>query len=199
MITLEQFKHCNLTDIETTGLIPDKHAIISIAAVNLVNNDIFYEELQLEEDVEFDIWALGVNGNTKEELLARSGNPKFLTLHTCLLKFEKYINKYKQYIIVGKNPKFDYNFIESAWKKYIPRKCPLSYRVINWADMALPLYLIEQNIIPENGISSDSFSDFLNVEKESKPHLAINGALQNKKCLISIIEKYNKILSFNKD
>lgn len=199
MIDLEQFKHCNLTDIETTGLVPGKHGIVSIAAVNLINNDIFYEELQLEDGIEYDEFALNVNGFSKEQLLSRRDDQKFLTLQSALHKFEDYCSKHKQWVVVGKNPKFDYNFIEYSWKKYIPRKFPLTYRVINWADMALPLLLLEGDIIPKNGISSDVISQLLGVEKEAKPHTALNGAIQNKKCLLAIIEKYNNFaLTFSK-
>jgi DNA polymerase III epsilon subunit-like protein len=196
MLNPDQFKHCNLTDIETTGLIPGKHGIISIAAANLINDDIFYEELQLEDGVEFDEIALKVNGSNKEELLARKGNPKFLTLKEALIKFSKYISEKKQFVIIGKNPKFDYDFLSGAWKRLLPgEKCPLTYRVINWADFALPLVLLDGKTIPENGLSSDELSAFLGVEKEPKPHIAINGALQNKKCLRAIITKYNELLN----
>jgi len=195
MLTLNQFQHCNLTDIETTGLIPGKHGIISIAATNLIDDEIFYEELQLEDGVEFDEIALKVNGSNKEELLSRAGNPKFLTLQAALSKFADYCRAKKRFVIVGKNPKFDYDHLNKAWGRYFTDKFPLTYRVINWADFALPLVLLDGKVIPENGLSSDELSAFLGVEKESKPHIAINGAIQNKKCLLAIIGKYNELLN----
>jgi DNA polymerase III alpha subunit (gram-positive type) len=195
MLTLNQFQHCNLTDIETTGLVPGKHGIISIAATNLIDDEVFYEELQLEDGVEFDDVALNVNGSNKETLLARTGNPGYLTLKEALIKFADYCCAKKRFVIVGKNPKFDYDHLNKAWSRYFTEKFPLTYRVINWADFALPLILLDGKVIPENGLSSDELSAFLGVEKESKPHIAINGAIQNKKCLLAIIEKYNKLLN----
>lgn len=195
MLKLNQFYHCNLTDIETTGLFPRKHGIISIAATNLLDDEVFYEELQLEDGVEFDESALKVNGSNKEELLARKDNPSFLTLKDALVKFAEWARTKKLLVIVGKNPKFDYDHLNKAWEWYFPgQKFPLTYRVINWADFALPLLLNEGKMIPENGFSSDELSLYLGVEKEPKPHIAINGAIQNKKCLLAIIEKYNQIL-----
>ena len=55
-------------DIETTGLDPDVHGIVSIGAVDVNSpEDMFYEECRIREGEKIDENALDVNGFTLDE------------------------------------------------------------------------------------------------------------------------------------
>ena len=189
-MNLDQLKHCVSIDVETTGLDPIANGILSIGAANFTDHRTFYSENYLHRFCEIDDYALKVNGEIREELEAR--NEKLLDSELeSLDKLIDYCNKGDHFVIIGKNPRFDYDFLLNIWLRSgrDRRHFPFTYRVINWADMVILLMLANGDTVPKNGLSSDDISTFLGVEEEAKPHQALNGAIHNKKCVEILIKK----------
>lgn len=187
---IEQLKHLLPLDLETTGLDPIKNGMISMG-VSLFNGEELYQENYLRSDVEIHPAALKVNGETEENLKSRSyltHKSEIETLES-LVTFSE-INQTK--VIIGKNPKFDYNFLLEIWKRNGNSECnfPFTYRVINYADLAIPLMILSGITVPVNGFSSSDIQNFLGLEEEPKPHNALTGARYNADCFKKIIEKY---------
>lgn len=183
-------KHCLFLDIETTGLDPCKHGMISCGAWT-INGCSFWADNFLREGAEIDERALVVNGEDEEELLSRSPL-SYRSEMQSLNELIKFASDFNCLVIVGKNPRFDYGFLLEIWKRHnmLARDFPFSHRVVNWGDMAIPYLLMQGHIVPEKGFSSDQISELLGIEPESKPHTAINGALHNRTCFLKILEKY---------
>lgn len=194
MIKLNQFRNCISVDCETTGIDPVKNGIISVGACLFDRDDNLYIENLLREGVEINSRALEVNGETREGLRKRSETGGFISEYQLLLTVVDFAQKHQAFVIVGKNPKFDYGFLLEIWKRNgLPeRDFPFSYRTIDYSALAIPLMLMEGLSIPEKGFSSGDIQDFLGLEEEPKPHNALTGALYNKHCVEKIIEHYNK-------
>jgi DNA polymerase III alpha subunit (gram-positive type) len=190
----EQLQHCLSLDIETTGLDPIIHGMHSVG-VCLFNGEEFYEENYLRDGAEIHPKALEVNGENEEDLKARQFIPDYLSEYQSLLRLIEFCQIYGNWVIVGKNPKFDYSFLKEIWIRNGETKgsFPFTYRVINYADLAIPLMLLAGLTIPENGFSSSDIQDFLNIPEEPKPHNGLTGARYNVMCMNKMMELYKKL------
>lgn len=190
------FKNCISIDVETTGLDPVKNGILSIGVALFKNNKEFYAENYLRDDAEIDNEALAVNGVSRDKLKAW-GDVTELEALDLLVEFAE-INQAK--VIVGKNPRFDYNFLLEIWKRNgrAERSFPFSYRLIDLTGSIVYLYLKNEIPIPAMGISSKETSNFLEVMEEPKPHNALTGAKMNKLYAYAAIEKIQENTLDNK-
>lgn len=99
-------------DIETTGLDPERHAVISLGAVDFENPEhTFYSECRAFEGADIDDQALTVNNFTKKDITQPSKeDPKVL-----LLGFQEFAKLCKDSTLGGQNPGgFDIRFLEKA-------------------------------------------------------------------------------------
>lgn len=201
MIKLDQFRHCISVDVETTGIDPERNSIVSIGAVSIQDyrpdepNRGFSVENYLRDGAEIDDRALAVNGENREDLLNRVN----LAYHNycdefeALLQLIEYATTHNAFVIIGKNPRFDYDFLKEIWIRAgkQERDFPFTYRVIDYSTMVIPLMLWDGLIIPEDGLSSGAIQKYLEIEDEPKPHVALNGARWNLLALEKIVDKYN--------
>lgn len=101
-------------DVETTGLDPNRHSIISLGAVDFNNKEnLFYEECRLKEDSEINLNALKVNGFTEEQI-----NNQKLSCKELLEKFIEWSKKINDMTIGGHNVQFDISFLQNHFKHY---------------------------------------------------------------------------------
>lgn len=195
MIKLEQFKNCISIDDETTGLDPNACSIISVGAISLSNilDEIYLENYLRSDSVIINDKALEVNGESREALLGRKGGQKYISEEELLRNIIEFADEHRSFVIIGKNPKFDYDFLKSIWVRggKDERSFPFSYRVINYADLVTPLMLLDGYEIPEMGFSSSDIQKYLGIPDEPKPHNALTGARYNVMALIEIIKRYN--------
>lgn len=99
-------------DIETSGLDPNRHAIISLGAVDFEKPDhVFYTECRVFDGAKIDEQALVVNGFSEEDITDPSKqDPKVL-----LLAFIEYAKLCSDTTLAGMNPGvFDILFLERA-------------------------------------------------------------------------------------
>lgn len=182
------FEHCISVDVETSGTDPVKSGILSIGACNFKNKNYFYIENKLREDAYVDDYSLKVNGFTKEDIYDVNKANELEALQALI----EFANQNKTFLIIGKNPQFDYNFLKNIWIRngMSLNDFPFSYRLIDISGFVISSWLQARNPIPEKGLSSGAIQNILDVEEEPKPHNALNGAKMNKLCVISWVEKY---------
>jgi len=159
-------------DCETSGLDPCRHALLSVGAVTLAGDE-FYRECLFDETKEVSSEAMEVNGLSLEP----SGDqvfPEYAVAELCawLRSFG-----HERWVVVGKNPQFDYKFLCAAGKlagddvrNTLSRRCldmhalAYAWACRNGVDMAAP------------GLSSDYIYRRLGVGLEPLPHHALHGA-----------------------
>lgn len=204
MMKLEQFKNCVSIDLETTGIDPEINGMISAGVCTIFDNKLYLENA-LRDGVEITDIALEVNGADREELLTRNER-LFPSEADCLLSIFIFCNTFNNWVIIGKNPKFDYSFLLKIWERnreYFREKgfekFPFTYRVVDYSSLALPLFLLDGYDIPHTGVSSSEIQKLLMIPEEPKPHNALTGAEYNilaLKKLISLYKgKYDQIYS----
>lgn len=108
-------------DTETTGLESDKHDIIQLSGLIVVDGKIeenFNFKVKPFFMINCDDKALKINGVTKEQL---EGYPKPQSIYKQLIStMEPYVNRYDnadKFFPVGYNVKFDVGFLETFFKR----------------------------------------------------------------------------------
>jgi DNA polymerase-3 subunit epsilon len=157
-------------DVETTGLDPNKHEIIEMAAVRSWLDGTLAGAAMFSTRVHFSghctPGAQAVNGYTPDEWLKAIALPDALSQLTHEMTGRRF---------AGQNPKFDEGFLRAAFARCdMPWPRMKSYHVLDLASLAWPLYL--RGRVP--GLGLDALCKGLGVEPEAKPHSALNGALK---------------------
>jgi len=102
-------------DIETSGLLPEKHALVSLGAIDLENPEhTFYSECRVFEGAEIDEDALVVNGFTKSDITDPSKQDPLVLL----IGFIEFAKQTKDTTLGGLNiGVFDLSFLEKTAKR----------------------------------------------------------------------------------
>ncbi len=166
-----------IVDVETTGIDPEKHSIVSIGAVDFSNpSNEFYIECQPWDGAEITDRALEINGFTRDQLFDVSKG----TLSYAIAEFVEWANKIGDYTMGGQNVgKFDLMFSQSSVNRseldfdFGRRSRDLHTTTSDTMDrlgMKIPL---------KNGKSDlnlDNILRFVGLAPEPKPHNALTGA-----------------------
>ena len=109
--------NCVSIDIETTGLDPNKHGIIDIGVCNFRNEDELLVKCSMLPDTEYDEVALKINGCSVFDLKQRGQDMHDGTVspHWALHTVLGYCEKNNCHVIIGKNPRLDYQFLLHVW------------------------------------------------------------------------------------
>ncbi|HIH58440.1 MAG: hypothetical protein QT08_C0019G0014 [archaeon GW2011_AR17] len=193
-------------DVETTGVIPTKHSILSIGAIDFNNpENQFYEECRIwdgaqvmQDGEEGMLSALKINGFTKEEI--RDSKKK--SQKQVLEELYQWVQTCKEQTFAGENPFFDRDFIATSVKREnITWIVP--YRTIDLHTVAYT-YHLKKGLLPplkekRTAINLDYILTLVGLPEEPKPHNALTGAkmeaeafsrLLQKKILLKEFEKY---------
>jgi len=123
-------------DLETSGLDPDRHEILSIGIVDLTIGSRFYKEIY-HDDLYVNVDALEINDFDLSQRQNRlSQEIVFDKLEQYMIKqlsWYKNDEKYtpKTAILLGLNPTFDLNFLRAKWGKFLKSDFVFSHRVID--------------------------------------------------------------------
>lgn len=152
-------------DIETSGLDPQTHNILSIGAVNEVG-DTFYEEITWQSPV-ISLKALEVNGFKEQNIVGPD------TIKQVSDNFNKWLPDGK-WIFMGWNPHFDGGFLKPHIKN-------LPYQYLDLHSLICFHHFLHRDIHEEDPHNwrYDDGSKYLGIELEPKPHNALNGAKHN--------------------
>ncbi|QQG39778.1 MAG: 3'-5' exonuclease [Candidatus Aenigmatarchaeota archaeon] len=172
-----------VVDVETTGLNPDRHAIVSIGAVELANpQNIFYAECRAWEGAEVDENALRVNGFSAEQV--RDASKK--TLDQAMREFLSWTDSCGNTMLAGHNTSFDRDFL-SASAKRCGLVWPFAHRTIDLHTVCYTKLLQDGQVM--DGLSLNKILALVGLPREPDPHNALTGAKMEAEALSRLIFK----------
>ena len=174
-------------DIETTGTNPNKHAILSIGAINFKKTkNQFYGECRISKDVSIDNKALKINGFLKKDILSKQKQ----SLKSLLMEFSKWIDKQNtDNIMMGHNIHFDYEFLKVAYFKN-KLTFPFTYRLVDLHSIAFYKSLKNNNLENIDFLSLNKILQSISLPKDKTPHNALERAKMEIEAFYKLI--YNK-------
>ncbi|KKU70659.1 MAG: Exonuclease RNase T and DNA polymerase III [Parcubacteria group bacterium GW2011_GWA2_47_21] len=104
-----------IVDVETSGITPVRHSLLSVGAVDFSNpGRLFYEECRIFDGAHVDKESLKINGFTNEEIT----DSKKKTDREVIESFLRWANEAKERTIAGQNPAFDRDFLQATAHRY---------------------------------------------------------------------------------
>lgn len=171
-----------VVDVETTGLDPARHSIVSIGAVEFLSRDPvrhIYLECQPWYGAEISDEALAVNGFTREQLQAPDRWPHQYAIHD----FHDWAMECQSRVLAGQHIVFDFAFLKASYEEANRHEIwPFGRRTVDLHAVAYCHFLadLEQDIpLHVDGTSAlglDTILSRLGMPPEPKPHNALNGA-----------------------
>lgn len=148
-----------VVDVETSGLDPRKHGILSIGAV--YGRSLFYHEAALLETQEVDHTALSVNG-----VAAPYDGPP---IRKAMKSFYTWVGEVpkEDRVMAGHNPFFDAAFLKAADSQW-----PFHFRMIDLHSLAYMKF--------KESLSLNQILERLGLPPEPNPHHALVGAMLEK-------------------
>lgn len=181
-----------VVDVETTGLNPRRHSIVSIGAVDFSNpKNQFYQECRIFEGAEITPEALQINGFTEEQVKDMTKPP----LEAVMRKFAEWLKNTPDKTIAGENPTFDGDFMLSSARRY-GIELGIGKRVVDLHSLSYSYHLKKGLVLPMREGRSDLNLDktlvLIGLPPEPKPHNALRGAKMEAEAFSRLI--YGKIL-----
>jgi len=166
-----------VVDIETTGTDAHKHSIVSIGAVNLDKpSEQFYEECRVWDGAHIDSAALDVNGYSEDAVK----DPTKQEEGDVVRGFFAWLEGRENQLLAGQNPMFDLGFLQAAAARH-HIDFRIAHRSLDLHTMTY-FHMVKRGIEPpmknkKTDINSDGIMNYVGIPAESKPHIALNGAL----------------------
>ena len=168
-----------IVDVETTGIDPKKHSIMSIGAIDFDNPANRFEvECSAFPGAHADKEALEIIGMTKESIF----DPSKSSEAQAIKKFIEWMREARDHTIAGQNCYFDLEFLLTAAHRAhldisLPKRIVDLHSVL-WA------HRVGRGLSPEidpkhkrSNMNSDFICDYVGIPREDGPHIGINGAL----------------------
>lgn len=176
-----------IIDIETTGLDPRKHSLISIGAVNFDNPaETFYGECRMFDGAEIMEEVLEMNGFTVDQVIdKKKQSPSDL-----INKFVEWLNQFPDQTIGGHNVHSDLGFlrIEAARSNL---KYRFSYRVVDLHTVAYVKRLTVKDAEPltkdKTGLEIDDIVKFVGIDPDREAFQALEDARLEAECFSRLI------------
>ena len=165
-----------VVDVETTGIDPRRHSIVSIGAIDFFNpENLFYQECRIWNGAEISKEALEINGFLEEEI--KNSDKK--SLEEVIKDFIKWTESIDETTLAGENPSFDRDFLKASAERY-NIDWPLGYRTIDLHSLCYSHYL-RRGLIPptkekRTKLNTDAILKYAGLSAEPKPHNALTGA-----------------------
>ncbi|MES2668597.1 MAG: 3'-5' exonuclease [Patescibacteria group bacterium] len=166
-------------DVETTGLVPSKHSILAIGALDLDDpTNQFYEECQAWDGAEIDDDALTINGFKREEVTGQGSSKQ--TEAGLIEAFVAWaMDRPKERTLAAQNVSFDLEFVQEACKR-AGIECPFAKRTIDVHTVTW-MHMVTHGAVPpsknsHSAINLDAALKYCGVPEEPKPHNALTGA-----------------------
>ena len=187
-----------VVDVETTGLSPARHGIISIGAVEFEKPaNQFYGECQVEKHIEIDRAALEVNGFTIEEITKTDRPlPKILAKD-----FYEWLKPIKDKTLGGHNTGFDAGMLRVAFGS-ARLKWPFGFRLIDMHALAYGHMKSRGHTIPlihdTSAISANTVHEYVGLPREPEPHNALVGAKMEAEAMSRLLHGKSLLPEFRK-
>ena len=189
-----------VVDVETTGINPDKHAIVSIGAVEFEHaHNQFYGECRIEKGVEVDPQAMSVNGMSKADIT----DPKKPTLAELTQEFDEWVKSVVDITLGGQNVTFDLRMLWGAYRKMPQLRAPFGYRTVEMHTLAYTHMKRRGIKIPtrhnRSNIDTDAIHKYVGLPEEPKPHHALTGAKMEAEALSRLMYGKNLLPDYKKN
>ncbi|MES2059570.1 MAG: 3'-5' exonuclease [Patescibacteria group bacterium] len=168
-----------IVDVETTGIVPEKHSILSIGAIDFNDPTRRFEiECSAFAGAECEDEAMAITGFTKESVFDASKPSE----SEAIAKFWEWAGEAKDHTIAGQNCYFDLEFLLAAAHRAhidisLPKRIVDLHSVI-WAHM-----IVKGEVPPidpahkRSNINSDFICKYVGIPNENGPHVGMHGAL----------------------
>jgi DNA polymerase III epsilon subunit-like protein len=186
-----------VVDVETSGLAPARHSIVSIGAVDFSAPDRqFYRECRVWDGAEADPEALAVNGFSMEQI----ADPERMPLEQAVAQFCTWAAEGGDFLLAGHNTHFDYGFLANSCSRY-RMSWPFGHRLIDmhsvaWAHMAREGKLM-QGKRGAIGLRSDAIYAYVGLPEEPKPHHGLTGALMEAEAFSRLLYGRNLLSEYS--
>ncbi len=180
-------------DVEASGIIPAKHSILSLGALDLDEpTNQFYDECRVWDGAHIDDAALAVNGFSRTEASDPIKKSEAELVRTFIAWA---LDRPRDRTLAAQNPSFDRDFVRSACQR-AGIDFPFPYRTIDTHTLCW-LHMSERGIeIPmahkHSAIDLDAALHYAGLPSERKPHSALGGAYAHAEVIARIA--YNKKL-----
>ncbi len=181
-------------DVESSGLDPKKHSMLSIGAIDLDDPaNQFYDECRAWDGAEIEETALAVNGFSEAE--ARS--PEKKSEAEVVAAFVAWAtDKPKDRTLAAQNVSFDFEFVRAACERahidFPFAKRTIDVHTLAWAHMT-SLGTVPTLENHHSALSSKAIQQHCGIPEEPKPHNALTGALWHAEVIARMA--YNKSIA----
>ncbi len=183
-------------DVETTGVDPQKNAIVSIGAVDFLNPARhFYMECRIFDGAEIDERALEINGFTHEQIKDPNKPPLRELMKHFLIWAEQSENK----TIAGHNPHFDMGFLKASAER-TGFFWTFPYRTVDLHTVCYSHYM-QRGVQPpqrkgRTDIDVDTVHTYVGLPEEPKPHHGLRGAKMEAESFSRLLNGRNLLSEF---
>jgi DNA polymerase III epsilon subunit-like protein len=187
-------------DVESSGVVPEKHSILSIGALDLDDpTNQFYEECQVWEGADISDEALAINGFSKEEITGQ-GSAKQTEAGLIKAFIAWAMDRPKDRTLAAQNVTFDRLFIEAACAR-AGIENPFAHRTIDVHTLVW-LHMVSRGIPPpvknnHSGINLTEALAYAGIPEEPKPHNALTGAFCHAEVIARIAYTKNLLPDFS--
>lgn len=186
-------------DVETSGLVPEKHSILAIGALDFDDpTNQFYEECRAWDGAEVNDEAIAINGFSQADAAGKDGARG--TEADLIAAFVAWAtDRPGDRTLAAQNPSFDLGFVQAACHR-AGIESPFARRTIDvhsvvWAHMAAR----DAEIPMKNGhsaISLDGALAYCGLPGEPRPHNALTGAYCHAEVLARVVYTRNLLPDF---
>lgn len=185
-----------IVDVETTGIDPRRHAIVSVGALEFENpENTFYAECQIFESAEITQEALTINGFTEAEITDSKKPTQAVTLQ----KFLLWTRGCEERTLAGHNVHFDLYFLKfSALREELD--WDIADRIIDTHSLVYQ-HLVSSGKQPpaknnRSGINSLFVQDYVGLPGQSAPHNALTDARWTAEAISRLLHGENLLSQF---
>jgi DNA polymerase III epsilon subunit-like protein len=165
-----------VVDMESSGLEPQLHSLVSVGAVDFNNpSNQFYMECRIWNGAHVEDEALAINGFTREQI----NDPAKPTDKELIEKFLAWVNTCTEHTIAGQNPSADRDFLKYTAHRY-HINWPMAHRIIDLHSIAY-FHMLKRGVeipmkLAHSNLSLDKILVYVGVPEEPKPHNGLTGA-----------------------
>lgn len=164
-------------DVETSGLNPATHSILSLGALDLEDpTNQFYDECRIWDGALADEAALQINGFSEKDIrdFSKKSEAELIAAFVAWAT-----DRPRDRTLAAQNVTFDRTFVEAACKR-AGIECPFAHRTIDVHSLVW-LHMRERGIEPplknnHSGINLTAALAYCGLPEEPKPHNALTGA-----------------------
>lgn len=183
-----------VVDVETSGLGPENHSILSIGALDLTDPARrFYGECRIFEGAHVSDEALGINGFTLEQI----NDPVKKTEAELITAFTEWSQHLGNRTLAGQNPSFDRDFLRAAAAR-AKLSWDFAHRTIDSHTLCY-MHIVKRGETPpldaqhrRSALDLDAILNYCGIPDEPMPHNAMTGALSHAEVISRLL--YDKKL-----